>query len=80
MDMSGHEMRFIVASVLAHRLAARYGVSDEVMTEEYARSLATMLAAEQGDAEASLLMVAAQETIATQVKAIRDGRRDKPVQ
>ena len=78
MDMTEHEMRFIVASVLAHRLAVRLGLSDEAMTEEFAKATATMLAAEHGDAKASMVMVRAQEWIAETVDTIRDGRRDKP--
>ena len=78
MDMSEHEMRFVVASVLAHRLAVRLDLSDEAMTEEFAKATATMLAAEHGDAKASLLMMAASERISASVEAIIDGRRDKP--
>ena len=79
MDMTEHEMRFIVASVLAHRLAVRLGLSDEAITEEYAKATATMLAAEQGEAEAALLMVRAQEWIAAMVGTIRAGRDGKTI-
>ena len=79
MDMTEHEARFVVAAVMAHRLAVRLGLSEADATEEYAKAVATMLAAENGDARASITMVRAQEWIAATVATIRDGRRDKPV-
>ena len=79
MDMNGHERRFVVAAVLAHRLGVRLDLSDEALTEEYAKAMATMLAAESGDAKASIAMVRAQEWIAGAVSAIEEGRRDKTV-
>ena len=79
MDMSEAEMRFIVSSILAHNLGVRLDLSDADMTEEFAKAMATMLAVEQGDAKASLLMMAASERISASVKAIIDGRAAKTI-
>ena len=79
MDMSEHEARFVVAAVMAHRLAARLGLSEADATDEYAKAVATMLAAEHGDARATITMVRAQEWIAATVATIRDGRDGKTI-
>ena len=79
MEMTEGHMQFTVAAILALRVARLSGLSEDVLTEEFARAMATMLACEQQEPEAMQLTFLATEAIREMVGKVIAGRDDKTI-